>query len=69
MVGSRGRAERRLGARLRRVDERSATGWMGERQEAHHVDSILYKGSWEDQLVFALLEDEWRLPPPAETDA
>jgi RimJ/RimL family protein N-acetyltransferase len=41
---------------------------LGMRQEAHHVHSILFKGSWEDQLVFALLEDEWRSPPPAGSD-
>jgi RimJ/RimL family protein N-acetyltransferase len=40
---------------------------LGMRQEAHHVHSILFKGSWQDQLVFALLDDEWRSPPPAGT--
>lgn len=42
---------------------------LGMRQEAHHVHGILFKGAWEDQLVFALLDDEWRSSPPAETDA
>jgi RimJ/RimL family protein N-acetyltransferase len=33
---------------------------LGMRQEAHHLHSILFKGVWEDQPVFGLLEDEWR---------
>lgn len=33
---------------------------LGLRQEAHLVHSILFKDRWEDQLVFALLEEEWR---------
>jgi RimJ/RimL family protein N-acetyltransferase len=43
-------------------NDRSARllGRLGLRQEAHFVHSILFKGRWEDQLVFALLEEEWR---------
>lgn len=33
---------------------------LGMRQEAHFVHSLLFKEHWEDQLVFGLLEDEWR---------
>lgn len=33
---------------------------LGMRQEAHFVHSILFKGAWQDQLVFGLLEDQWR---------
>jgi RimJ/RimL family protein N-acetyltransferase len=30
------------------------------RQEARLVDNVLFKGAWATQLVFAMLEDEWR---------
>ena len=32
---------------------------LGLRQEAHFVRNELVKGEWVDELVFALLEDEW----------
>jgi RimJ/RimL family protein N-acetyltransferase len=32
---------------------------LGLRQEAHFVRNELVKGEWCDELVFALLEDEW----------
>jgi RimJ/RimL family protein N-acetyltransferase len=35
-------------------------GRLGFRQEARHVDGVLFKGEWATSLVFALLEDEWR---------
>ncbi|GAA5124465.1 GNAT family protein [Alloalcanivorax gelatiniphagus] len=35
-------------------------GRLGFRQEARHVDGVLFKGAWATQLVFAMLEDEWR---------
>lgn len=34
------------------------------RQEGHFVHSILFKGVWQDQLLFALLDTEWRAQPP-----
>ncbi len=37
-------------------------GRLGFRQEARHVDGVHFKGAWATQLVFALLEDEWRGP-------
>ena len=37
-------------------------GRLGFRQEARHVDEVFFKGAWVTQLVFALLEDEWRAP-------
>ena len=37
-------------------------GRLGFRQEARLVDGVLFKGAWATQLVFALLEDEWREP-------
>jgi RimJ/RimL family protein N-acetyltransferase len=33
---------------------------LGMQQEAHLRDSVFLKGNWADQLVFGLLEDEWR---------
>ena len=33
---------------------------LGMRQEGHLVHSTLFKGAWEDQLVFAVLDAEWR---------
>ena len=35
---------------------------LGFRQEARFVDGAFFKGAWVTQLVFALLEDEWRAP-------
>ncbi len=38
---------------------------LGMRREAHHLKSSFIKGEWEDDLVYAVLKDEWlsRLPP------
>ncbi|MFI7214319.1 GNAT family N-acetyltransferase [Micromonospora maritima] len=33
---------------------------LGMRQEARHVRSYRFRDGWADQLVFALLADEWR---------
>jgi RimJ/RimL family protein N-acetyltransferase len=33
---------------------------LGMRQEAHHVESFLFRGEWADRLVFAVLAREWR---------
>jgi RimJ/RimL family protein N-acetyltransferase len=33
---------------------------LGMRQEAHFVHNEVFKGEWGDELVFAILEDEWR---------
>jgi RimJ/RimL family protein N-acetyltransferase len=35
---------------------------LGMRQEAHFRESELFKGSWGDELVFAVLATEWRKP-------
>jgi RimJ/RimL family protein N-acetyltransferase len=37
---------------------------LGMRQEAHFRESELFKGSWGDELVFAVLATEWRTPRP-----
>jgi RimJ/RimL family protein N-acetyltransferase len=33
---------------------------LGMRREAHLVHNEIFKGSWGDELVYAMLEDEWR---------
>jgi RimJ/RimL family protein N-acetyltransferase len=33
---------------------------LGMREEAHFVHGEIFKGEWGDELVFAILEDEWR---------
>jgi RimJ/RimL family protein N-acetyltransferase len=33
---------------------------LGMQQEAHLRDNVFFKGEWADQLVFGVLEDEWR---------
>ena len=33
---------------------------LGMRQEARLVRSYRFRGEWADQLVFAVLADEWR---------
>jgi RimJ/RimL family protein N-acetyltransferase len=34
---------------------------LGMRQEAHFREHNLVKGAWDDELIYAILEDEWRL--------
>jgi RimJ/RimL family protein N-acetyltransferase len=46
---------------------------LGMRREAHFVQNEIVKGEWSDEVVYAMLEDEWRAgaldplgdPPPA----
>ena len=33
---------------------------LGMRREAHFIESELHKGEWAGEIVFALLEDDWR---------
>jgi aminoglycoside 6'-N-acetyltransferase len=33
---------------------------LGMRHEAHFVENILDRGTWESTFVFGILEDEWR---------
>lgn len=33
---------------------------LGMRREAHFVENEIVKGEWTDELVYAMLEDEWR---------
>lgn len=32
---------------------------LGMRQEAHLIQNEVFKGEWSDEVVFAMLEDEW----------
>lgn len=34
---------------------------LGMRREAHFHDHALFKGGWDEEFVYALLEDEWRI--------
>lgn len=38
---------------------------LGFRQEAHHVESVWFKGAWGGEFVFARLRREWELPSAA----
>lgn len=33
---------------------------LGMRLEAHHVHNRIFKGEWNEELVYALLEEEWK---------
>lgn len=44
----------------RRVMER-----LGMRQEAHFIEHRLLKGRWDEELVYAVLQSEWRGPAVA----
>ncbi len=33
---------------------------LGMRREAHFVHNEIFKGEWGDELVYAIIEDEWR---------
>ncbi len=48
-----------------RIDARNAPAArllerLGMRREAHFVRSEFIKGEWADEIVYAMLEDEWR---------
>jgi RimJ/RimL family protein N-acetyltransferase len=36
---------------------------LGMRREAHFVHNEIFKGTWGDELVYAMLDDEWRARP------
>ena len=40
---------------------------LGMRQEAHLRENEIFKGAWGDELVFAVLEDEWNARRPQYT--
>jgi RimJ/RimL family protein N-acetyltransferase len=44
-------------------------GRLGLRKEAHFVRNEFVKGEWADEVVFAMLADEWAARPPNGTAA
>jgi len=36
---------------------------LGMRREAYFIHNEIFKGAWGDELVYALLQDEWRAQP------
>ena len=59
----------RVVARLDARNEPSArvAARLGMRQEAHLVRNEMFKGEWSDELVFAVLEEEWPATPARAT--
>ncbi len=55
----------RVCARLDARNSRSANlaTRLGMRQEAHFLANEMFKGDWSDEMVFALLADEWPRSP------
>ncbi|AEQ51846.1 GNAT family N-acetyltransferase [Pelagibacterium halotolerans] len=48
-----------------RCDARNTGSWrvmekLGMRREAHFREHAIFKGEWDQELVYAILEDEWR---------
>lgn len=47
-----------------RCDARNEASWhlmerLGMRREAHFREHVLVKGVWDEELIYAMLEDEW----------
>ena len=61
-LGFDGLGLHRIVARLDARNEPSAAvaRRLGMRQEAHLRENEWFKGEWTDELVYAILEDEWR---------
>lgn len=55
----------RIEARLDALNTASAAlcDRLGMRLEGRHVDKWHYKGKWATELIYAILEDEWRTRP------
>jgi RimJ/RimL family protein N-acetyltransferase len=48
-----------------RIDARNAASArvldrLGMRREAHFAQNEIIKGEWTDEVVYAMLQDEWR---------
>jgi RimJ/RimL family protein N-acetyltransferase len=41
---------------------------LGMRQEAHHRESLWFKGEWVDDVIFAMLQQEWNVWQAGEAD-
>ncbi len=53
-----------------RLDARNAASArvlerLGMRREARFLQNEIVKGEWADEMVYAMLEDEWRARHPA----
>ena len=64
-----GFAELGLHRIIGRIDARNAPSArvlerLGMRREAHFVQNEILKGEWTDEVVYAMLEDEWRRAGP-----
>jgi RimJ/RimL family protein N-acetyltransferase len=61
-LGFEGLGLHRIVARLDGRNERSARlcERLGMRREAHFIQNELVKGEWTDEIVYAMLEHEWR---------
>jgi len=51
-----------------RCDARNVGSWkvmerLGMRREAHFREHALFKGAWDEEFVYALLEGEWQARP------
>ncbi|MBB6459508.1 GNAT family N-acetyltransferase [Flammeovirga kamogawensis] len=42
------------------VDSLKLMEKLGMRKEAHHIQSLFFKGEWVDDIIFALLKKEWK---------
>ena len=47
----------------RNVASARVMGRLGMRREAHFREHVLVKGVWGEELIYAMLEDEWRNRP------
>ncbi len=50
-------------------DPRNNASWglmesLGMRREAHHCQSLWFKGQWADEYIYAILRHEWRTKQP-----
>jgi RimJ/RimL family protein N-acetyltransferase len=50
---------------MARCDARNTPSWrlmerLGMRREAHFKGHALFKGGWDEEFIYAMLEDEWR---------
>ena len=64
-LGFEGLGLHRIVARLDARNDASArlAARLGMRREAHLVRNELFKGEWSDELIFAMLADEWACSP------
>lgn len=61
-LGFEGAGMHRIYARCdaRNVASAKVMERLGMRREAHFREHVLVKGAWDEELIYAMLEDEWR---------